>query len=88
MTHAKRRDTERATDLIDQASQASELFLEADISQARKGVEPEKHPDFDGKHCVEEDCGVEIPQKRLAHGRVRCVDCQERIEKIRKMGPQ
>ncbi len=42
---------------------------------------PEKHPDFDGIHCVEEDCGVEIPPGRLLHGKVRCVDCQHALEK-------
>ncbi len=42
---------------------------------------PESHPDFDGKHCVEEDCGVVMPPGRLALGRVRCVECQHRLEK-------
>jgi hypothetical protein len=84
----KKRDVERATDIIDQAAQASELFLEADISQARKGVEPEKHPDFDGMHCVEEGCGVELPALRLEMGRVRCVDCQGHKELLKKLGPR
>ena len=42
---------------------------------------PESHPDFDGVHCVEPDCEIEIPTARLALGKVRCVDCQELLEK-------
>jgi len=42
---------------------------------------PESHPDFDGVHCVEEACGVEIPAPRLALGKVRCVDCQQLLER-------
>lgn len=41
----------------------------------------ETHPDFDGKHCV--DCEIEIPEARLALGKVRCVDCQSLKEKRR-----
>lgn len=35
--------------------------------------------EFDGKTCV--DCGDEIPAERLAMHRIRCVDCQEALEK-------
>lgn len=31
---------------------------------------------FDGVHCVEEDCGDEIPAARRALGKFRCVACQ------------
>ena len=41
---------------------------------------PETHSDFDGQHCVEEDCQVEIPAARLALGRIRCVTCQGLLE--------
>lgn len=46
---------------------------------------PETHPDFDGTHCVNDDCGIVIPAKRLALGRVRCVDCQGALERSRAM---
>jgi RNA polymerase-binding transcription factor DksA len=84
MGYTKKRDTERSSDLLDQASQASELFLEESITQATKHVQPERHPDFDGKHCVDESCGVVIPKARLAMGRVRCVDCQALQERNAK----
>ena len=35
--------------------------------------------EFDGKTCV--DCGDNIPEARLAMQRIRCVDCQEVLEK-------
>lgn len=38
---------------------------------------------FDGAHCVEEDCGDEIPAGRLALGKIRCVTCQAAKEKRR-----
>lgn len=47
----------------------------------------EEHPDFDGKHCV--DCEIEIPEVRLAMGKVRCVDCQSLLEHQRgRMAPR
>lgn len=45
---------------------------------------PERQPgweQWDGKHCVEEDCGAVIPKARAAQNRCRCVECQERLEK-------
>jgi len=49
------------------------------IRAVRQKVAPETHPDFDGRHCV--DCGDAIPKVRLENGRVRCVTCQEILEK-------
>lgn len=47
--------------------------------RARGKSGPESHPDFDGSHCV--DCEEDIPAKRLALKKVRCVECQARLEK-------
>lgn len=88
MGYVKKRDVEHSADLLDQASQASELFLEEGVSKAVGRLQPEKHPDFDGRHCVDENCGVVMPKLRLQLGRIRCVDCQERREKLAKMGPR
>lgn len=44
---------------------------------------PELQPawsEWDGKHCVEPDCGAVIPKARAAANRCRCVECQERLE--------
>lgn len=76
---------DNSADPIDQAGETAQLFLDADIAAARGKSGPDSHPNFDGLHCVEEDCGVEIPQARLDHGRVRCVDCASLMEKRRSM---
>lgn len=69
-----------------------EVFDEADLASAfemgyinnalenhKKKVSPESHPDFDGKSCI--DCDSEIPKGRLKMFRIRCVTCQEILEK-------
>lgn len=77
-----REERARLADPMDLAAQMSEDMLNADIQNARVKTEPEKHPDFDGAHCVEETCGIEIPAARLEMGRIRCVECQTRRESI------
>jgi RNA polymerase-binding transcription factor DksA len=77
-----REDKERTSDLLDHASSISEHFRAAAERRARQAAQPEYHPAFDGLHCVEEDCGEEIPALRVQAGRVRCVDCQSRIERL------
>lgn len=56
------------------------------LSSVRANLQKQTHPDFDGKHCVQEDCGDEIPKLRLDAGRVRCTECESRLEKLSKMG--
>lgn len=71
-----------------------EVFDDADVAQhaqlreiaevqqrARMANQPERDPSFDGRHCVE--CRCSIPPKRLALGKVRCVDCQEDLDRDR-----
>lgn len=72
-------------DIIDDAQRYNELHHEVVFKNHAIRMLPESHPNFDGTHCVEEDCGVQIPQARLAMGKVRCVDCQTLIEKRHKM---
>lgn len=66
-------------DYIDDAQAVNELHQHVSLLNQSTKVLPEKHPDFDGEHCV--DCEVEIPKERLAWGRIRCADCQEFKEK-------
>jgi RNA polymerase-binding transcription factor DksA len=73
-------DTERAIDVIDQGSQTERLFLDASLKKQLGKSAPQKDERFDGVHCVEEDCGVEIAKERVELGRVRCIDCQRLIE--------
>lgn len=67
-------------DLIDVATASVEVCQAEAERRARGKSAPEFHPEFDGVHCVEPDCGVEIPPGRLALGKVRCIDCQRLIE--------
>jgi len=72
-------------DHADIAGETLEVCLADAERRARGKSAPEQHPDFDGVHCVEPDCGVAIPPERLNAGRARCIDCQILIEKRAKM---
>jgi RNA polymerase-binding transcription factor DksA len=75
-----------STEVYDEAEIASALeigFIAHALEMHKAKVAPEKHPDFDGQHCV--DCDDEIPELRLSMGRVRCVHCQEFLEKKSKL---
>lgn len=37
-------------------------------------------------HCIEDDCGVPLPELRVQRGQERCVECQTAIERRRKRG--
>ena len=52
--------------------------------RARGRSDPTKQKDWalwDGIHCVEPDCEIELPEARAALCRIRCVDCQVLLEK-------
>jgi RNA polymerase-binding transcription factor DksA len=74
------RATDRVTDVIDQASQTSQLFLDANLKAQLGKSAPEVDHRFDGEHCVEEHCEADLPPARLQLGKVRCVDCQQALE--------
>ena len=70
------------TDVFDEADIASAIemsFISHALSAHKEKVAPEKHPDFDGESCI--SCGDTIPEQRLKMGRIRCVYCQEEIER-------
>jgi RNA polymerase-binding transcription factor DksA len=72
-------------DPADIAAETLEVCL-ADALRRQLGASaPEHDARFDGAHCVEEDCGVEIQRVRLNLGKVRCVDCQVRAERRRAL---
>jgi hypothetical protein len=73
-------ETGKNPDILDQAAAVTDFLTEHAVDAQRALAAPEQHPRFDGKHCVEDDCGIELPSARLALGRVRCVDCQGRLE--------
>lgn len=73
-------------DIADIAQERVEEHLAKSLAAQIGKSAPETHPNFNGLDCV--DCEDPIPEARLAHGRVRCVACQTRLEQRRKMGPQ
>mgnify|MGYP001395007076 CR=1 FL=1 len=73
-------------EVYDEADIASalEMGYMAQALEAHKAkVAKETHPDFDGESCI--DCGEEIPKLRLSMGRIRCVYCQEALERKNKL---
>ena len=66
---------------FEMAERLEQAQRDSAIKAAAKASAPEKHPDFDGAHCV--DCDIEIPDGRLKLGKVRCVDCQSHLERSR-----
>lgn len=65
------------------ASSIEMEFLAQSLNKQREQIRPETHPDFDGETCV--SCGDDIPPERLKMGRVRCVYCQDELEKRAKL---
>lgn len=79
--------SDKNPDVLDQAAEVTSYLTERAVAEQRAKAAPESHPDFDGSHCVEEECGVLIPGERLALGKVRCVECQSRIEQAARGWP-
>lgn len=74
---------ERYADPLDRASSVSQEFLEQNLARISDRNKPEqvRLPDGTWPHpdCI--DCGEEIPQGRLELGKVRCIYCQEALER-------
>lgn len=71
-------------DIADLANDRAEEHL-ADALRAAVGKSaPETHPDFNGSDCVA--CDEPIPPARILLGKVRCVECQSRLERWRRVG--
>lgn len=71
-------------DHADIAGDVVEVCTAEAEARARGKSAPETYPGFDG-NCV--DCGEEIHVARLALGKIRCVVCQQRLEKEDQMRP-
>jgi len=71
-------------EVYDEVDRAQHIMLQQQEEvqrRARAMFAPESHPDFDGLHCVEEDCGVVLPLERLKLHRIRCTSCQEDLDR-------
>lgn len=74
------------TEQVDQANQIAEEFTAAHIHRIQSKNKPEQvqNPDGTWPHTECVDCDDEIPQGRLALGKIRCIDCQEIKERYEK----
>ena len=70
---------DRLADPLDEATALTATMTAHAVAAARAANSPQYHPDFDGESCIQ--CGDEIPQDRLAMGKIRCVACQSALEK-------
>jgi RNA polymerase-binding transcription factor DksA len=70
-------------DSLDAASELTQQRTDDAIREATYRVRPQQVQNLDGTwpHPDCDDCGNEIPMARLQMGRIRCVYCQERLEK-------
>lgn len=70
---------------FERAERLAEAERDAALARVRRAAAArERHPEFDGTHCVE--CEIEIPAARLALGKVRCIDCQTEQERSVRHG--
>lgn len=70
-------------DPLDQAGAITQQLNDAYVADARSKSAPQQaqNPDGTWPHAECVDCDIEIPTARLALGRIRCVHCQEDVEK-------
>lgn len=71
------------TEMVDAAQELQMSTNDKAVAAIQALAGPETHPDFDGKHCV--DGGEVIPEARLSLGKIRCVNCQEAVERGSKL---
>lgn len=67
-------DIEHTADIYDQATNIEQLERSNSIKASQLANMPEKHPDFDGEHCL--DCLADLPEVRITMGKIRCTLCQ------------
>ena len=77
---------EACADILDQASNVTLASTANQIAHLSFLAAPEQRRDEDGNwetlECV--DCGCDIEEGRLNLGKVRCLRCQETLEKKRR----
>ena len=61
------------------AERLEQAQRDSGLARARLHTAPQQHPDFDGENCVR--CDTPIPPGRLAMRKVRCVPCQEIMDR-------
>ena len=77
---------EACADILDQASNVTLASTANQIAHLSHLAAPEQERDAEGNWQVTEclDCGRDIEEGRLNLGKVRCLRCQETLEKKRR----
>lgn len=74
---------ESSADDFDKAAELTQHLADSAVAVARKAAAPQQVQCVDGSwpnpDCA--DCSEPIPEVRLKLGRIRCVDCQDAIER-------
>jgi RNA polymerase-binding transcription factor DksA len=69
----------------DRASFIEEAARDAGLDRVRQAAKPEQQQNEDGSWPVTEcQCGEPIEEGRLALGKIRCIECQTKLEQRRK----
>lgn len=69
-------------DDLDRAAALTQQLADAAVAEARRAAAPQQVQCIDGSWPNPEcECGEPIPEARLRLGRIRCVDCQDAIER-------
>lgn len=74
------------SDDIDNANELAQRMNDHAVAQAMANSKPEQVQNADGSWPVTEcdDCGIDIEPGRVALGKVRCIACQEALEKANR----
>lgn len=66
---------------LEMAERLQNSVVEEKITQARiRQCDKVEFREWDGETCF--DCGDDIPEERIEMGRVRCVPCQSKAERL------
>ena len=72
-------------DDLDRAADLTRRLEDAAIEEVRLAAAPQQVQCIDGSWPKTEcDCGETIPAGRLRLGRIRCIDCQDALERGRR----
>ena len=79
-------EVERCADPLDDASRVTQSLIDGYTAHAAYLSAPEQEMNPDGTWPITEcvSCGCEIDAGRLALAKVRCVRCQELLERHRR----
>lgn len=77
---------DKHADPLDKAGEIAQMYNDQGVKDVQLRNRPEQQQNPDGSwpitHCA--DCAIEIPEQRLAWGRIRCTDCQSIKEKFKR----